>query len=145
MASLEIIGMRELIDKLNNMEATPNKIGNKALKEAAQHMLEVERDTAASIHKKYRTGKGEKALHVGRIKTYSSGNKYVGVGFTKEMMGGSSNWDDIKGLYFNHYGFYNVRYKTYVAGSNWLGIAYEKAADNCYSIMKNIILSELKL
>lgn len=145
MTEVKIIGMRELIDKLHKMEDVPNKVGNKALKQAGKHMLAIERSTAKSIHKKYATGKGAAALKVGNVKTYGSGNKYVGVGFTKDIMGDKSNWDNIKGLYFNHYGFYNVRYNTYVAGSNWLGKAYKSGVDECYSIMKMVILEELKL
>lgn len=139
----EVIGMSELIDKINKYHDTPNKVGNKALKAASQIVLEVEKSTLLSMHRKDRsTGKGAANLKVGNIKTYSSGSKFVGVGFTKDKMGGAS-WDDIKGAYFNHYGWYNNRGGNYVAGSNWLGVAYDKAVDASYTTMKNILIAEL--
>ena len=143
--SLEVKGFDELVDILHKYHNTPNKVGNKALKEAAEIMLNHERQTLKKMHNKDRsTGKGAANLKVGKIKTYASGSKFVGVGFTKEMMGGKENWKNIKGAYFNHYGYYNHRGGKYVAGSNWLGVAYQNGANSSYATIKNIILAELK-
>lgn len=142
---VEVIGMSELVDKLNKYHDAPNRVANKALREAGKAMLEHEKSTLKRMHSKDRsTGKGAANLKVSNIKTYSSGNKYVGVGFTKDMMGGSDNWKNIKGAYFNNFGFYNNRGGKYVAGSNWLGVAYENGSNECYNIIKNMILLELK-
>lgn len=144
MAKFEVLGMRELVDILHKYHDTPSKVGNKALKQASEIMLKEEKSTLRSMHRKDRsTGKGAANLKIGKIKTYPSGSKFVGVGFTKEMMGGSENWKNIKGAYFNHYGFYNNRGGKYVAGSNWLGVAYENASDSSYECIKNIIIAEL--
>lgn len=141
---LEIKGFDELIDKLHKYHDTPNKVGNKALKEAAEVMLKHEKSTLRSMHSGDRsTGKGAANLKVGKLKTYPSGSKFVGVGFTKEMMGGGDNWKNIKGAYFQHYGYYNHRGGKYVAGSNWLGVAYENGANPSYAIIKNTIIAEL--
>lgn len=140
---VEVKGMQELIDKLERYHDTPNKVGNKALKTAGEKMLQYERDTATRIHNKKSTGKGAKHLKVGNVKTYKSGSKFIGVGFTKDILGGGDNWKNVKGLYFQHYGYYNHRGGKYVAGSNWLGIAFEAGADTCYNIIKNEILMEL--
>lgn len=138
----EIVGMEELIEKLHKYHEAPNRVGNRALKAAASNMLEHEQQTLRKIHNKDRsTGKGVANLKVGRIKTYSSGNKYVGVGFTKEMLG---NWEDIKGAYFNHYGYHNNRGGKYIAGSNWLGIAFENGSSSSYEIIKATLLAELR-
>ena len=87
-ASFEFKGLDELIDKLNRYHEVPNKVGNEALRASAEVMLQHERDTLRRMHKKDRsTGKGAKKLKVGKLKTYSSGNKFIGVGFTKDMLG----------------------------------------------------------
>lgn len=141
MAKFEVIGMQELVDKLNRYHDTPNRVGAKAVRQAGELMLEYERGTAKQMHSKDRsTGRGAAALKVGKVKSYSSGSKFVGVGFTKDMMG---NWDDMKGLYFNHYGYHNNRGGKYVAGSNWLGVAFDKGSSGCYEIMKSVIIAEL--
>lgn len=141
MAKFEVVGMQELIDKLNKYHDAPKRVGTKAVKQAGELMLKYEQNTARQMHSKDRsTGKGAAALKVGRVKSYSSGSKFVGVGFTKDMIG---KWDDIKGLYFNHYGYHNNRGGKYIAGSNWLGVAFEKGSNSCYEIMKSVIIAEL--
>lgn len=140
---LEVKGMQELIDKLERYHEMPNKAGNSALKEAGEKMLKYEKDTALKIHNKKSTGRGAANLKVGNVKTYGGGSKFIGVGFTKEMLGGGENWKNVKGLYFQHYGYYNHRGGKYVAGSNWLGVAFEAGADDCYKTIKNKLLMEL--
>lgn len=141
---LEVLGMEELIDKLNKYHEAPKKAGNTALKNAAEVMLKGERETLLRMHKKDRsTGKGAANLKVGGIKTYASGSKFVGIGFTKEKMSGA-NWDDIKGAYFNNYGWYNNRGGKYVAGSNWMGVAFENSHNECYRIIKDSLMAELR-
>lgn len=144
MAKFEVVGMQELVDKLNKYHDTPNRVGAKAVRQAGEVMLKHEKQTALKMHSKDRsTGKGAANLKVGNVKSYSGGSKWVGVGFTKEMMGGGSNWDNIKGLYFNHYGYHNNRGGKYVAGSNWLGAAFDSGSNECYEIMKSAIMMEL--
>ena len=142
--TVEIKGMQELIDKLNRYHKTPNRVGNKALKEAAKTMLESEKSTLLRMHKKDRaTGKGAKHLKVGNIKTYSSGSRFVGVGFTEDMLGSGENWKNVKGAYFVHYGYHEHKSGKYIAGSNWLGVAFDNASSGCYNIIKSTILAEL--
>lgn len=138
---IELIGMSELIDKLEKYHEAPKRAANKALRSASEVMLESEKKTLLSMHKKDRaTGKGAKNLKIGKIKTYSSGNKYIGIGFTKDMLG---NWNDIKGAYMQHYGYYEHKSGKYMAGSNWLGVAFEDASKKSYEIIKDTLISEL--
>ena len=140
--TFEVRGMSELIDKLNKYHDSPNRVGNKALREAAEVMLESEKSTLLSMHKKDRaTGKGAKSLKVGKVKAYPSGSRFVGVGFTKDMMG---EWDDIKGAYMQHYGYYEHRSGKYMAGSNWLGVAFDKSSNSCYNTIKAVMIAELQ-
>ena len=135
---LKIYGMNELLNKLERMQLAPNKIAKKALKEAGNHVLESQIKVARTVHKKYSTGAGVKELNV-QASTFA-GNHVVDVGINSK-----SNWDKVKGLYFNHYGFYNKRTGTYVAGSGWINIAYKQSVKGAYTIVKNELLKELDL
>lgn len=141
--SVEIKGMAELIDKIERYHESPKKVGNKALKEASNIMLDSERATLLKMHNKDRsTGKGAKNLKVGRIRSYAGGSKYVGVGFTKDKIGDGENWKNIKGAYFAHYGYHEHRSGKYMAGSNWLGVAFDNASSACYNVIKSTLLAE---
>lgn len=139
---MEIYGMAELIDKLNKYHDAPNRVGNKALREAGKIMLDTEKTTLLQMHKKDRaTGQGAAELNMGRIKVYSGGSsRFLGVGFTKEKMG---DWDKIKGAYMQHYGYHEHRSGKYFAGSNWLGVAFDRSSSKCYEIIKSVMLAEL--
>ena len=135
---LKIYGMNELLNKLEKMKLAPNKVAKRALKKAGKHVLDVQKDVAGKEHHKYATGAGKSGLN---LKTGTSRkNAVVDVGITNK-----SNWDQVKGLYFNNYGFYHNRTGRYVAGSQWITTAYKQSAKGAYQIVKDELVKELDL
>ena len=78
---------------------------------------------------------------------------------TKHIKYSRNKWDDIKGLYFNHYGFYHNGWKKkntrtrrlkgqtknkYIAGSRWMDVAIEKSAKKAYEILEKEMMEGLE-
>lgn len=151
--SIEVKGIQQLIDyfdKIGNQ-----KVPKKALDQAGKHVLKVEKEVAQSTHNKY-------TRHVGynNLKSFPprvrKGKGTVDIGIK-----GSSNWDAVKGLYFNHYGFYHNGWHRehtaknriqkgkssgkYISGSRWMDNAYEKSSSEAYKILERELLEGLKL
>ena len=78
-ANLEVKGMPELVEMIQEMGQKANKIQNQALLKAAQPILD---DAVTTTAFSDRTGRLRKALKVSRPKT-SGGTKYVLVGIDK--------------------------------------------------------------
>lgn len=141
MVEVEFKGMQELIDKLQRIQDTPRRIGNKVLKEAAEEVKEVEMDVAYNTHRKYSEDVGYKEIKKYGIRTYRSGSKYIDIG----LKGTGADWQKIKGLYFNNYGFYHNKTGRFIAGSNWIEKAYEQSREKAYKIIKDGLIREMKL
>ena len=154
--SVDIKGIQELIDYFD-------KIGNKkvpknALKKAGQHVREVEVQVAKSTHRRYSRNNSESGAN--HIKSFPprirKGKGFVDIGIKNK----ASNWDAIRGLYFNHYGFYhngwqkegtaenrikNGKQGKYIAGSRWMDTAYEKSSKKAYELLEEGLLEGLDL
>lgn len=154
--SVDIKGIQELIDYFD-------KIGNKkvpknALKKAGQHVREVEVQVAKSTHRRYSRNNSESGAN--HIKSFPprirKGKGFVDIGIKNK----ASNWGAIRGLYFNHYGFYhngwqkegtaenrikNGKQGKYIAGSRWMDTAYEKSSKKAYELLEEGLLEGLDL
>lgn len=157
---LEIKGMDELIQKLEKMEQTPQKITKKALQKAGEHVKDAEVRVAKSEHNKYWEQVGWKEIKKYGVKTRKKGSQVIDIGLkgkrtasqkkkdAKNKASGKSrptHWDKIKGLWFNNYGFYHNRTGQYVAGSDWIGKAYDESTDEAYEIIRTELLKEMGL
>lgn len=76
MANIELTGVDEILNKLQQIGANVGKLENKALKNAAEHVLEDARATNAF---KNRIGKLRKGLKITNVKK-KDGMKYILVG-----------------------------------------------------------------
>ncbi|MEG0908770.1 MAG: hypothetical protein RSH78_00205 [Bacilli bacterium] len=141
MVDFEVKGMQELIDKLQHIQDTPRRIGNKVLNDAAKVVKEVETNVAYNAHRPYSEDVGHKEIKKFGIRTYRSGAKYVDIG----LRGSGADWSKIKGLYFNNYGFYHNKSGRYIAGSNWIEQAYEQSREDAYKIIKDGLIREMRL
>ena len=155
--SVEVKGIQELIDYFD-------KIGNKsvpkkALKKAGNHVREVEKRVAKSRHDKYSRRNGESGVnHLKSFPPRIRKNKgFIDIGLKDTK----APWDSIKGLYFNHYGFYHngwhkdgtaensikngVKKGKYIAGSRWMDSAYEESREKAYELLEEGLLEGLDL
>lgn len=155
--SVDIKGIQELIDYFD-------KIGNKsvpkkALRKAGNHVREVEQQVARETHDEYSRKNG--ASGVNYLKSFPprmrKNKGYIDIG----MKDSKAPWDSIRGLYFNHYGFYHngwskegtaenrikngVKKGKYIAGSRWMDTAYEKSSKKAYELLEEGLLEGLDL
>lgn len=149
--SLQVKGMQDLIDYFDKIQNT--RAPKKALRKAGDHVLEVERKVATREHHTYATGQGAKELKRSAIRSYKK-QDFVDIGIKNKDV----DWSKVKGLYFNHYGFYHngwskkgtaknrkkngVRGK-YIAGSRWMDKAFDESKEQAYAILTEGLLEEL--
>ena len=156
--SVEVKGIQELIDYFDKIGN--KKVPKKALKKAGEHVKKVEKEVAESTHRRYsRNNSQSGAKH---LKSFPprmrKGKGFVDIGLKEK---GGSNWDNIRGLYFNHYGFYHNGWHKegtaenrikhgkqkgkYIAGSRWMDTAYDKSANKAYELLEEGLLEGLDL
>ena len=138
---VKVEGIQELVAKLQYMQEIPNKVGNKLLRQAGDHVKEVEVETAKKTHHLYSKDVGWQEIKRLPIRSYRSGNKYIDIGVRDR----GGDWDKIKGLVFNNYGFRHNLTGRYIAGSNWIRTAYDDSSEQAYRIIREGLLKELKL
>lgn len=157
---LEVLGMDELLKKLDKMHDTPKKVGAKALKEAGTHVRKVQYQIVSKEHKKYSEKIGREELKRYGVKTRSSGSQVIDIGLKGRRTASQkkkdeankkagahrpTHWDRIRGLWFNNWGFYHNRTGSYVAGSDWLGKSYDESSAEAYKIIRKELIKELEL
>ena len=161
--ALEVKGMQELVDTLDNMLKVGDKTSKEALQKAGDYVKDKEVAVAKRVHGKqnnkgYSQDVGWKELKRYPVKMSRKGNKFVDIGIRASVSGTqkkkeladakagvkrATHWDKIKGLWFNHYGFFHNRTGNYVAGSNWMDSAYEDSVEGAYSIIRENIEKDL--
>ena len=135
MSSFEVQGMEQLVKKLETMGSASNKISNSALQAGGKIIVNAQKSDAPK-----RTGTGADALKVGKIRTAKSKNKYVQIGIPD-----GETWMKAKGIYFQHYGFYNHVAKRYIAGTLWMDKSMERVAGSATSTMIEVMKKGLDL
>lgn len=153
--AVNVKGMQELIDHFDKMGN--QKVPKKALKQAGEYVRKVEKKVAESTHSKYSRNNSESgAKHLRSFPPrVRKGKGFVDIGLKEK---GATNWDNVRGLYFNHYGFYHNgwhkqgtaknrqnggRKGKYIAGSRWMDRAYDQSADKAYEILEKELLKGL--
>lgn len=138
--------MQQLIDLFEHQ--TKVKVSKKALKSAGEYVLEVERDVAENRHSKFARPEGAKHLKKFPIRTYR-GSAFIDIGIkgkqSKNADTRKTEWDMVRGLYFNHYGFFHNRTGKYIAGSRWMDTAFDKSEKRAFEILSQEMLKELEL
>lgn len=157
MSSVSTKGVDELLKKLEKMQNAPEKVGEKALKAGAEIVKKTEINTVKKLHKKYSENIGWQEIKTFDIKRRRNGAKIIQTGIrgtqTKRRAANkkpgkqkrSTHWDKIRGLWFNNFGFYNVKTGKYVAGSNWIQKSYDDSKDKAYGKIKEVVLREMDL
>ena len=135
MSSFTVKGLDELLKKLESMGTASNKVSTSALKAGGKIVVDKQRQDAPKD-----TGAGANALKVGKITTAKSKNKYVQIGIPD-----GDTWMKAKGIYFQHYGFYNHVVKRYIAGTLWMDKSMMAVKSQVEAAMKNELEKGLKL
>lgn len=162
--AVEVKGMQELIDALEQMQKVGDKTANKALREAGDYVKKVEVQVAKSKHptmpEGYSEDVGWKELKRYPVKIGKKGGKFVNIGIRANVSGKqklkeskaaeagvhrATHWDKIKGLWYNNYGFFHNKTGKYVAGSNWIEEAYDNSVKEAYSKIREEIEKGLGL
>lgn len=157
---LMVKGMDELLEQLKKMDDAPEKVSKKALQKAGNHVRSVEVEIAKAEHNKYSQNVGWKEIKRYGVRTRKTGSQYVDIGLRGKVSANQKKkdqankdsgksrptyWDRIKGLWFNNFGFYHNRTGEYVAGTNWIGKAYDESSEEAYRIVKEELVKGMGL
>ena len=142
--SLQIKGLQELIDDFDNQ--TKYKVSKNALKKAGEYVLGVEKDVVGGRHDKWARPMGINNLKKFPIRSYR-GSAFIDIGIkgkkTKDAEKRKTEWSAVRGLFYNHYGFFHNKSGQYIAGSRWMDVAYEKSEEQAFKILSNEMLKEI--
>ena len=142
--SLQIKGLQELIDDFEHQ--TKVKVSKNALKKAGEYVLGVEKDVVGGRHDKWARPMGINNLKKFPIRSYR-GSAFIDIGIkgkkTKDADKRKTEWSAVRGLFYNHYGFFHNKSGQYIAGSRWMDVAYEKSEEQAFKILSNEMLKEI--
>lgn len=142
--SLQVKGLQQLIDDFEQQNKV--KVSKKALKTAGEYVLNVEKEVAGNRHSKWARPQGINNLKKFPIRSYR-GSAFIDIGIkgkkTKDADKRKTEWDAVRGLYYNHYGFFHNKTGKYVAGSRWMDTAYDKSEEQAFKILSNEMLKEI--
>lgn len=154
--TVQVKGMQELIDYFDKIG--DKKTPKKALRKASEHVLKVEKEVAQQKHNKYSRNNADSGRnHLKKFPPRIRKNQgFVDVGLKEK---GSTEWENIKGLYFNHYGFYHNGWHKqgtrknrlkkgkpigkYIAGTRWMDVAYDKAEKKAFELLEEGLMEGL--
>lgn len=130
-------GFDELMNDLKNLGNVGNKIGRQAVQEGAQIVLKQQKSDAPRDANSNNHGSDE--LNIAKIKKYAkSGTVVARIGITSE------NWEKVKGLYFNHYGFeHHISGKFVAPHVGWMNDSFKKCKEKAAKTMLDIASSEI--
>ena len=136
--------MQQLIDDFEHQ--TKVKVSKDALKKAVEYVLKNKKKVVGQTHRKWARPEGINNLKKFPIRSYQ-GSAFIDIGIkgnkTKDASKRKTEWDAVKGLYYNHYGFYHNKTGQYIAGSRWMDTAYEKSEEQAFKILSNEMLKEI--
>lgn len=154
MPIVKVKGMQDLVDQLDKMAKVGDKHVNKALNKAGEKVKKTEIEVAERVHNKYSQKVGVKEIKKYPIKVGKRGGKFINIGIRTNVTASqrrkdeankkagksrATHWDRVKGLFYNNYGFHHNRSGTYIAGSDWLGQAYEESVEEAFREMKETL------
>lgn len=132
---IELKGIDKLVEDLNRLGDVGNKIGKKAVVEGAKIVLDQQiKDAPRDEDNKH----GADNLKVTKIKRYKTGTWVGRVGID------SSNWEETKHLYFQHYGFEHYKNGERVDPHlGWMDDSFKKIKERAENTMIEIANKEL--
>lgn len=132
---VELSGFDGLYKKLEALGNVGNKVGNEALKDGAEIVLEQQKKDAPRSND---GDNGADKLLIDKIKRYKSGTKTISIGITKD------NWEDVEHLVYQHFGYElwknGERVEKHI---NWMNDSFEKVKDKATTAIKNKVEQEI--
>ncbi|MDU1854024.1 MAG: hypothetical protein E6789_00740 [Clostridium baratii] len=131
--SLKIKGFKNLNKKLTELAEAPDNVKEQVTKQCADIALAQMKQDAPKDE-----GEGASAL---RITEHRSGEGYsfydIGID--------SSNWEQTKGLYFNHFGFSHWKGKAFInPHQGWFDHSAKKSIKKAKTLIEGAVYSELR-
>lgn len=159
--AVKVKGMQQMIDDLDKMVKVMDNVSKEALEVAGEIVKDKEVEVAKKEHNEYSEQVGWKEIKRYPVKIGSKRrSKYVNIGIRAQLTSADkkrdeenkkagahrpTHWDKIKGLWFNNYGFFHNRTGAYIAGSDWIGQAYDKSVDEAYKVIEEKLAEGLGL
>lgn len=134
---LEVKGLDDISRTLEDLGKAGDKIAKDAVKNSLKQALPKIREIAPED-----SGQGKKKLKVTKVKKYRK-SVWGGVGIDR------TNWESMKGIYFQHYGYENhglgdrfkgMRISKYVG---WFDRATQAVEQDVLDTLENTLLSEI--
>ena len=133
---IEMKGFDDIGSTLNSLGKVEDKITTTALRNSMKDGLEIIKGKAPKASK----GSTNSAEHlkVGKIKRYKSGSVWGGMGID------SSNWENTKGLYFQHWGYEHWKSgKRVQPHVGWFDEALLASEETILGSLEDKLLSEI--
>lgn len=130
---LDVKGFDDLFGTLDLLGNVGDKVGKKAVKEGLGDILnQMENDAPKD------TGNSAKKLDITRLKQYKGGTVWGACGI------GAKNWEETKGLWYQHYGYENhINGKRVENNVGWMTSSFEKSKQKAENKIVDVISSEL--
>ena len=126
MAKFEIGGMENLIKRIDELGSAPAKVKKGLIHQGAMEVLSQMKNDAP--------GSGKSASHLAIIEGRSGDNYlFLDVGI------GKPNWNECRGLWFQHYGFKSK------AATLWMTSSFKRSKSKASKIIKEGLKRELNL
>ncbi len=129
---LTIDGLDECLELCESLGQVGTKMEKESLRSAMKPGLQILKYEAPR-----NSGRGAEALKINKIKKYKSGSLWGSMGID------SSNWEQTKSIYFQHYGYHN-----WGQNGRWKGMYIDKHAgwyDKALKKMEKPVLDTLEL
>lgn len=124
-----------MMQKFERLKEKSIKNGKKIVNEAAKIVLEQQREDAP-----VNTGKGAANLKITEVKLYKT-SVYAKIGIN------SKNWEDTKGLWYQHFGYHNNGLGGIFGGrfvathAGWMNTSFNKCKGKAYDVLYQQIRS----
>lgn len=134
----------KLARAIENLGREGRKISKQSVLEASEVVLAQQRKDAPKANSDSTKGYNHLAISK-KVKTYGNGSCYAKIGMTSE------NWNQVKHLAFQHYGFENHgrggRYRGMFISkhSGWVNKSFDKCKDKAYKELQSNLKNKLKL
>lgn len=133
--SMKVDGFDDYLNTLESLGKVGNQIGKKAVRQGLKPVLKRMKLDAPKD-----TGDGAKNLRVTGVKQFNNGTIIGWCGID------SKNWEDVKHLLFQHYGYVNhgLNFSGLPMGENvgWMTASYERIKNEAQKALKETIDKE---
>lgn len=130
---MEISGFDDLFGTLEALGKVGDSVGKKAVRAGLKEVLK-----QMQIDAPKDTGNSAKELNITKIKQYKGGTVWGSCGIS------SSNWEETKALWYQHYGYENKAIgKRTETNVGWMIESFEKSNQKAENEIYNNVINEI--